>query len=140
MTIPELGRALIVEDDPVVARSVARRLLRQGYSVSVAESCRAGRAAGKGFEVAVLDLDLPDGCGTDLAQELLRLGATRSVVFYTGSIDEQQRERAGRLGSVVDKADDLEQVVAALASASIPAPASQVTSSARQRAAIGSRR
>lgn len=114
MSPPEPARALIVEDDPVVARSIARRLLREGYTVSLAQSCRAARAAGKGFRVGVLDLDLPDGSGTDLGDHLLRQGAVQSIVFYTGSIDHQERDRARQLGSLIDKSCDLEDVVSAL--------------------------
>lgn len=114
MAPPEPTRALIVEDDPVVARSIARRLLREGYSVSLAQNCRVARSAGPGFQVAVLDLDLPDGSGADLADELLRLGAVRGVVFYTGSLDASQRARASSFGVVVDKAADIEDVVGAL--------------------------
>ena len=55
MALPEPTRALIVEDDPVVARSVARRLLREGYTVSIASTCRAARAAGTGFQIGILD-------------------------------------------------------------------------------------
>jgi len=107
-------RALIVDDDPVVARSVARRLLREGYTVSLAGSCHTARAAGTSFQCAVLDLDLPDGSGVQLAEELLRQGAARSIVFYTGSLDLEQRERAALFGAVVDKGQDLEEVVLAL--------------------------
>lgn len=114
MSASEPARALIVEDDPVVARSIARRLLREGYTVTLSQSCRAARAAGKGFRVAVLDLDLPDGSGTDLGDHLLRQGAVQSIVFYTGSIDHQQRDRASEIGSLIDKSCDLEDVVSAL--------------------------
>lgn len=114
MTTAETTRALIVEDDPVVARSIARRLLREGYTVSLAGTCRAARAAGGGFHVAILDLDLPDGSGSDLADELIRLGAVRSLVFYTGSIDAAQRERAKQFGHVIDKAEDVEELIGLL--------------------------
>ncbi len=114
MTMAETTRALIVEDDPVVARSIARRLLRDGYTVSLAGTCRAARAAGGGFHVAILDLDLPDGSGTDLADELLRLGAVRSLVFYTGSLDGAQRARAQVFGHVIDKAEDVEELISLL--------------------------
>lgn len=133
MATPETSRALIVEDDPVVARSIARRLLREGYTVSLAQTCRAGRAAGAGFQVGVLDLDLPDGNGTDLASELLRLGAVASVVFYTGSLDVAQRERAARLGHVVDKGSDLEEVVEALGPPQAIPKVSQMLPAARPR-------
>jgi CheY-like chemotaxis protein len=114
MAQPEPVRALIVDDDPVVARSIARRLLREGYTVSLAQTCRAARASGAGFQFAILDLDLPDGSGVDLADELLRLGAVRGVVFYSGSLDNAQRERALAFGTLLDKSRDLEEVIQAL--------------------------
>jgi CheY-like chemotaxis protein len=133
MPFSEPTRALIVEDDPVVARSIARRLLREGYTVSLAQTCRAARASGAGFQVAVLDLDLPDGNGADLADELLRLGAVRNVVFYTGSLDRAQRERAERFGVVLDKAQALEEVVAALEPFPTAPPVSQMAPAPRGR-------
>jgi CheY-like chemotaxis protein len=133
MTAAEPTRALIVEDDPVVARAIARHLLREGYTVSLAQTCRGARSSGKGFQVAVLDLDLPDGNGADLADELLRLGAVRSVVFYTGSLDSAQRERARRLGPIVDKARPLEEVVAAVEPFPSAPPISQLALAVRTR-------
>ena len=133
MPTPEPPRALIVEDDPVVARSVARRLLREGYTVSLAGTCRAARAAGPDFHVALLDLDLPDGNGADLADELLRLGAARHVVFYTGSLDAAQRERARLFGAVIDKSESVEEVVALLEPLPTAPPVSQMAPAPRTR-------
>lgn len=140
MTTPEPMRALIVEDDPVVARSIARRLLREGYTVSLAGTCRAARAAGAGFHVAVLDLDLPDGSGAELADDVLRLGATRHVVFYTGTTDQAQRERAQRLGQVIDKAQDLEAVVGAIEPYGAEPPISQLAPAPRPRPRVSGAR
>jgi DNA-binding response OmpR family regulator len=133
MTSPEPTRALIVEDDPVVARSVARRLLREGYTVSLAQTCRAARAAGTGFQVAVLDIDLPDGGGADLADELLRQGAARQVVFYTGCTDQAQLQRARLLGAVVEKGHDIEQLVGALEPFATEPPISHLAPAQRPR-------
>jgi len=101
--------------------------------VSLAQSCRAGRAAGAGFHVAILDLDLPDGSGADLAAELLRLGAVRSLVFYTGSLDAVERDRAQRFGSVIDKGRDLAEVVEALEPFPTAPPTSHTSPAARPR-------
>ncbi|HYJ09383.1 MAG TPA: response regulator, partial [Polyangiaceae bacterium] len=133
MTTPEQPRALIVEDDPVVARSVARRLLREGYVVSLAGTCRAARAAGADFHLALLDLDLPDGSGADLADELLRHGATRQVVFYTGSLDREQRERARSFGALIDKSQSVEEVIALLEPMPTAPPISQLAPAQRPR-------
>jgi CheY-like chemotaxis protein len=133
MASPEPLRALIVEDDPVVARSVARRLLREGYTVSMAGPCRAAPAAGRGFQIAVLDLDLPDGSGVALAEELLRHGAVRALGFYTGSVDMAQRERAALYGPVIDKGQELEDLLAALEPCATEPPASRMEPSPRAR-------
>jgi len=137
MAPPETLRALIVEDDPVVARSIARRLLREGYTVSLAQTCRAARASGPGFHVAILDL--PDGNGADLADELLRLGAVRGVVFYSGSLDVAQRTRASLFGPVIDKSCDLEEVVALLGPFPTAPPISHMAPSPRPRTGSGAR-
>ena len=134
MTTSEPTRALIVDDDPVVARSIARRLLREGYTVSLAQTCRGARASGPGFQVAILDLDLPDGSGVDLADELLRLGAVRGVVFYTGSLDARLRDRALGFGAVVDKTCELEEVIRAADHLPGSAPISQFGPAVRPRA------
>jgi DNA-binding response OmpR family regulator len=133
MTTPQPSRALIVEDDPVVARSVARRLLREGYTVSLAGTCRAARAAGAPFEVAVLDLDLPDGNGADLADALLDQGATRHVVFYTGSLDQAERERARSFGAVLDKSQSVDELVLLLEPLPTAPPVSQMAPAPRPR-------
>ena len=139
MAPPETLRALIVEDDPVVARSVARRVLREGYTVSLAQTCRAARAAGSGFQVAILDLDLPDGNGADLADELLRLEAVRGVVFYSGSLDVAQRTRASLFGPVIDKSSDLEEVVALVGPFPTAPPISRMAPAAHPRTSSGAR-
>ena len=135
MTTPDPMRALIVEDDPVVARSVARRLLREGYTVSLAGTCRAARAAGGGFDVAILDLDLPDGSGADLADELLRVDAVRNLVFYTGSTDQALLARAGNFGSVIDKGQSVDELVSSLDLFVTAPPASRMAPAMRPRVA-----
>jgi hypothetical protein len=69
-----------------------------------------------------------------LADELLRLGSIRGVVFYSGSLDSAQRNRASLFGPVVDKASDLEDVVNALGPFPTAPPVSQMAPAARARA------
>jgi FixJ family two-component response regulator len=89
--------------------------------------------------VAVLDLDLPDGTGDALADDLLRLGAVRHIVFYTGSIDPRVRENASHFGTVIDKTEDVEQVVHALEPSPTAPPASMVAPAQRSRPGSSSR-
>jgi hypothetical protein len=57
----------------------------------------------------------------------------RNVVFYTGSLDRAQRERASLFGAVVDKGRDVEDVVAALEPSASEPPISQLSPAARPR-------
>ena len=63
---------LIVDDDEVLGRVLGRILTRQGHKVARAGS--AGQAIGlvkeRRFELALIDLCLPDGDGIKLARQL----------------------------------------------------------------------
>ncbi len=62
---------LIVEDDPMLGRRLAAQLERLGAEVSRAETLLSARAltTAGGFDLALLDVNLPDGLGTDLLKE-----------------------------------------------------------------------
>ena len=107
-------RVLVVEDDPTVRRAVARALRHAGHEVVVAERCDGARGLTQAVDVAVLDLELPDGTGVDFAGELLGLGTTSGVVFFSGAIDPLLLGRASRLGTVVTKGDDLSRLLEAV--------------------------
>ena len=83
--------------------------------------------------MCIRDRDLPDGSGAELADELLRLGSTRAVVFYTGTTDQAQRDRAQRFGQVIDKAQDLDAVVDAIEPGASEPPISELTPAPRPR-------
>ncbi|MEP7049187.1 MAG: response regulator [Pseudomonadota bacterium] len=109
-------RLLVVEDDVTVARALSRTLARRGYAVAICRSCTAARALAQTFDFAVLDLDLPDGNGVDLARDLMADGKVPSVLFFTGSCDSAMLARARRVGTVVTKAEGSSSVLAFLAS------------------------
>jgi ActR/RegA family two-component response regulator len=97
-------RLLVVEDDVTLARALSRTLARRGFSVAVARSCTAARSLAQTFDMAILDLDLPDGNGVDLARQLLDSAKVPGVMFFTGSTDVAMLARARRLGPLVMKA------------------------------------
>ncbi|HYQ31135.1 MAG TPA: response regulator [Polyangiaceae bacterium] len=96
-------RLLVVEDDLTVARALSRTLARAGFSVASARSCSAARSLAQSFDVAILDLDLPDGNGVDLARALMSTGKVPTVLFFTSCTDATLLARARRLGHVVAK-------------------------------------
>ena len=94
---------LVVDDDPMTTRTVRRILGGDGHDVVVAGSCSEAAKLSGPFAVAVLDLDLGDGCGTDLARELVERGVVAKVVFYSGSDQRSVVGRARQLGPVFRK-------------------------------------
>jgi ActR/RegA family two-component response regulator len=129
-------RLLVVEDDVTVARALSRTLARRGFSVAIARSCAAARALAQRFDFAVLDLDLPDGNGVDLARHLIASGRVPSVLFFTGTSDAALLSRARRVGSVIMKSSGTSPILAFLAqdtSANADAPQSRTSPSSKTR-------
>jgi len=102
---------LVVEDDPGVLKALRRKLTQAGHAVSTATNCEAGRALTAQFDLAILDLELPDGSGVELAEELLARSQAVQVVFYTGAADRLLLARAGRLGLIVNKNQSVEDML-----------------------------
>ena len=97
---------LVVDDCELVAASVSRILERAGFNVWVAYSCDEARrlATSGSFPVSVLDVQLGDGDGLELARWLRDEGCVGEVVFHSGSpLTHQEREGAGRVGTIVGK-------------------------------------
>ena len=124
-------RLLVVEDDVTVARALSRTLARRGFAVAIARSCAAARTLAQHFDLAVLDLDLPDGNGVDLARHLTASGRVPSVVFFTGSSDAALLARARRVGPVVMKASGTSEILALLTQDSADAPQSRTSPSSK---------
>jgi len=78
-------RALIVEDDNVIADFVARGLREAGFVVDRAADGEAGlqMAMPGGYDVAIVDLMLPKRDGLSLIQELRRNRVTTPVLILS---------------------------------------------------------
>lgn len=85
--IPSNSRVLLVDDDPMVQRSVARLLRQSGYDVVVASD---GLEALSKYvrnpkpRVVLLDLDMPGMDGETTCAKLLKLDPHARVLFVTG--------------------------------------------------------
>jgi DNA-binding response OmpR family regulator len=110
-TPPEI---LLVEDEPVTARVLGRLLRNAGYAVTWAVSCAAARRIDRQFAVAVLDIDLGDGDGVSLAEELFATRRVARVIFHTGTLDAERHGRACRIGIVVGKSGDMQPLLGAV--------------------------
>ncbi len=61
-------RMLIVEDEPILARQLKRTLERESHAVDLAEACSSARdlEIETEYDLILLSLTLPDGCGLAL--------------------------------------------------------------------------
>lgn len=100
-------RVLVVEDDVVLARAIARTLATPNLDVHTAHGCAAAMARSGPYDCGVFDIELPDGNGVDLAEDLLADGRVQVAVFYSSTGDQRSRERAARLGDLVSKAEPI---------------------------------
>jgi len=107
---------LVVEDDPAVSRSLTRALRGAGYEVTAAASRAEARLDGS-FDVAVLDIELGDGSGLELAHALLTSEQVGSVVFHSATPEPAVQKRARELGVLVQKSGDLTGLLEAVARA-----------------------
>jgi two-component system torCAD operon response regulator TorR len=68
------ARILIVEDDPIVRNVVTAYLCANGFETDIAADAATARAkvVAGGFDLALVDVNLPDGSGFDLVERLRR--------------------------------------------------------------------
>ncbi len=118
----------------MVRRGLSRALRRAGHAVVAVERCSGIRQLRQDFDVAVLDLELPDGSGLDVASALLSEGAAQDVVFFSGAADSGLLARAGRLGEVVQKSADLGVLLNAVATTQLAEPLQRCARPVRPRA------
>ena len=94
------GRILLVDDNVDLVDNLGEILEDEGYKVLRATSAATARArAAEGFDVALVDLRLPDGDGTELAAELHRSVPGAEVVLLTGFASVESAAAAIRAGA-----------------------------------------
>jgi DNA-binding response OmpR family regulator len=84
-------RALIVDDDPIVAKLALKAVQRVGMAARSETDPEAGLAAAtaESFDIVVLDVMMPGMSGTELAKRIRGSGASRdaAIVFITSLKD-----------------------------------------------------
>jgi DNA-binding response OmpR family regulator len=101
-------RILVVDDDPLLRRSLQDVLQTEGHAVTVADGGAAGLAAlhaaqeqQEPFEVVITDLGMPDMDGREVARAVKHDAPGTPVVLLTGWGQALQRE--GPLPPHVDR-------------------------------------
>jgi PAS domain S-box-containing protein len=94
-------RLLVVDDDAFVRQLVTSRLEMQGVSVTAAATVVAALTElnHTTFDVAILDLSLPDGSGLDVLRTLRARGSPTHVIILSGAGGETDRLRGFELGA-----------------------------------------
>jgi CheY-like chemotaxis protein len=116
-------RILLVDDDPVLIKSLQDTLQEDGHLVSAAPGGQAGidafAAAGRGaecFDVVITDLGMPHVDGRKVASAVKGMAAATPVILLTGwgqrMIDDQ--ETPDHVDKVLAKPPRLAQLRAAL--------------------------
>ncbi|WP_281856794.1 ATP-binding protein [Litoreibacter halocynthiae] len=101
MPTGDFGRDVLVIDDHAVNRIVARGYLeRLGCTVSLAATGKAGiEAASAGsFDLILIDLDLPDMSGEQVAASIREMSGRALLVALTAHLIDDTKENRDRLG------------------------------------------
>ena len=95
---PSLG---LIEDDPVMGRSLEQRLALEGYQVDWWRSGEAalGALAQKLPDAVICDIRLPDMSGEELFQQVVRRGDVPPILFITAFGEIEQAVRLMRQGA-----------------------------------------
>ena len=115
-TTSQKARILIVEDEALFGRAVAKRLQKAGYDCKHAETLAEGRDQARQLmpDLVLLDMRLPDGSGMDLLGELVSKGI--AVIVMTAHGDLNDAVNAMKQGAVdyLKKPVDLEELLLAI--------------------------
>ncbi len=89
-----MAKILLVEDDTIIASGLIYALEQEGYSVRHCERVKTAllKIKEQQFDLAVLDMQLPDGTGFDINEHLK--GTDTAVIFLTIVDDEGNIVRA----------------------------------------------
>lgn len=108
------GRALIIDDDPSIRRSLELHLLDEGFEVLIAKDGQQGVEQALQHEVGfvLLDLRLPKLGGFEVLKQIKAAKPSLPVVVITAFDDMQTAIKAIRLGAIdhLGKPLDLDQL------------------------------
>jgi len=117
-SFPADARVAVIDDDDSLCRSLTRLLLASGIESVVYHSAQEflGDASRPRFDCLLLDIELGDMSGIELARRLAGCGSTIPVIFITAHDEAEVREQALRVGcaAYLRKSDPGESVVEAL--------------------------
>jgi DNA-binding response OmpR family regulator len=113
---------LLVDDSPVALQALAVRMSAEGFDVRRESTVAGARLAEPAaLACAVVDIELPDGDGVDVAAALRACRSTLPIAFFTSGAAASVLARAREHGPVFAK-PDVAAVVAWAKSVAHPPP------------------
>ena len=82
-----MKKIMIVEDDTLLNRTLGYNLASEGYDVTSAYNYKSAvqYLKEKEFDIALMDINLPDGSGLDLCEEIRGRGQHTYIIFITAN-------------------------------------------------------
>ena len=100
MTTARRNRILLVDDNAALVDNLQEILADAGYEVTTATTCASAPVVAQaGFDVALIDLRLPDGSGTDLLGTLKTEHPDAEFILLTGYSTVEAASAAVRAGA-----------------------------------------
>lgn len=95
-----MSAILLIEDDETLGATLEERLGKVGYQVHRCSTFTAARGAilSSAFDLAIIDVGLPDGNGFELAK-LIREHSNAAIVFLTAMTSAEYRLKGYELGA-----------------------------------------
>ncbi len=98
------AKILIVDDDPLVLKTVSRLLAAQGYQTATAESGKKAieLVSHEDFDMVMSDIRMPELDGIETIEIIKKHyehhGKVCAFMFITGYVDDERAREARRLG------------------------------------------
>ena len=96
-----MTHVLIIDDDPNICLLLSKLLKHMGHDSSVAGTLKEGLAVcrNEGFDLVLLDLELPDGNGLNILPDLMKTSSEPEVIIITGTGNIRGAETAFKYGA-----------------------------------------
>ncbi|HIT89679.1 MAG TPA: response regulator transcription factor [Candidatus Merdenecus merdavium] len=97
-----MKQILIVEDDSFLNKILSYNLIADGYSVTSSLNAKSATEAlhQRDFDLVLLDINLPDGNGFELCQQIKPQQPDTIVIFLTANDQENDQIRGYEVGAV----------------------------------------
>lgn len=106
-------RVLLADDSAVARLTLSRQLRGEGVEVIEADSCAAAKALDPAaFDCALLDYDLGDGLGPEIAAHLRAARSALPVAFFSSEAQESIRAKTEPFGPLFAKPKEQDAAVA----------------------------